>query len=167
MVSCRGAATLSSSSIIDLRGTGGDKQHDTAPGSGITLSDSAAGGGAGGYLAVQALTGVTMTGQVYANGGGGGGADSTDGGFCAFPGQEGQRTTTTAALGGMGCGSGGKGGKGGLEGTNPESGIGSTYGGGGGGSIGVVHAFTPSGVAPSITASSMSPVPATRPTATR
>lgn len=163
--SCRGATTVLPTAVIDLRGGGGLGQHDTTIGTGTTLSDCGGGGGAGGYLVIQGLTGVSVAGNIYANGGGGGGGSTCGDPPAGFPGSDGQRSITMQASGGMPCGSGGYGGLGGIEGTLAVTGSGSS--GGGGGSIGVVHVFTPTGVTPAITSANLSPVPTVRQAATR
>jgi hypothetical protein len=166
LAACRGTATLSSTSIIDLKGGGGNPQRDTIAGSQIQNSDCGAGGGAGGYLAVEALTGVTMTGQIWANGGGGGGGSSSNEPANGGVGSDGQRSIA-GANGGPGSGQGGAGGRGGFRGGNPLAGGGTTFAGGGGGSVGVVHVFTPTGVTPAITNTNMSPIPTLKMTPTR
>jgi hypothetical protein len=168
LIACRGRVTLANTSTIDVGGGGGGGQRDEILGAQISIGPCGAGGGAGGYVAVQGLTGITMAGGIYANGGGGGGgsnANDTSG----DPGGDGPRSTTAGGNGGTGNG-GGNGGDGGFRGGAPRAGGGSTSGSngaGGGGSMGFVHVFAPAAVTPSITNTNMSPTPLVRTTPTR
>jgi hypothetical protein len=168
LVACRGSATLNTGSTIDVRGGGGAAQRDTIFGAQIAQSDCGAGGGAGGYVVVEGLTGVTMSGGIYGNGGGGGGgntANDTSGGA----GGDGPRSVGAGGAGSAGNG-GGTGGNGGYRSGAPGLGGGTTSGtngGGGGGSMGVTHVFVPTGITPSVTTTNMSPLPTTHAALTR
>lgn len=166
LIACRGDATLVSTSTIDLRGGGGEGQYDTTAGAGVIPSNAGAGGGAGGYLVVEGLTALSMTGSIWANGGGGGGG-SSDEDTSAPAGQDGQRKNGQA-LGGVGNVT--TGGYGGFRFTNPIAGGGEStgsHGAGGGGSMGIIHIFVPPTVSANVTSTNMSPIPTTKIAKTR
>ena len=112
-----------------------------SPGAGAPMGRHGGGGaGAGGMIVFDALT-ITVSGPVYANGGGGGGGSST--GMAGSSGSE--PPALGGALGGTGGGTGGAGGagslgafvgSGGATGTTNNDG-----GGGGGGGAGVILQF--------------------------
>ena len=126
------AGTITVSGSINASGS---------PGAGAPAGRRGGGGaGAGGMIVFDAPT-ITVSGPVYANGGGGGGGSST--GSAGAAGSE--PPVVGGALGGIRGGSGGAGGVGslgagaggaGVSGTNNNDG-----GGGGGGGAGVILQF--------------------------
>jgi hypothetical protein len=168
LAACRGTVTTGTTSTIDVGGGGGEAQYDQILGGQIAQSTAGAGGGAGGYVAIEGLTGVVINGALYANGGGGGGGNTAND-IGGTAGGNGQRSTTVQATGGAGGGAGALGGRGGIRGTPPTAGGGTTSsaGAGGGGAVGVFHIFTPMGVTPMLNTTSTSPNPIARTTPTR
>lgn len=156
LVSCRG--TVSVTGIIDAGGGGG------AGGNSGSSPYGGAGGGAGGNVVLQGRM-VTVTGQVFANGGAGGsGKPFTTVNSVGVAGTDGM-ATTTCALGGTATDAS-PGGDGGCAQTSPTNGIkfrltpappSAPSGGGGGGSVGYFRAFTPAGVSPTLTPAAASP----------
>ena len=144
--------SITISGVINASGSGGAQGTD-----GQFASGGAGGGGSGGMIGLDAPS-ITVTGMVFANGGGGGGGggDSPD-----RHGQAGATATLAlvAAVGGPGGnGGGGRGGDGSVldgagatanNGTNPYCG-----GGGGGGGAGVIRVY---GVTPSSLGGMISP----------
>lgn len=137
-----GAVALIANSSIQIAGivnasgsAGGGGQH------GIGTAGGGGGGGSGGMIRLDAMT-VTVSGQVFANGGGGG-----EGASASNDGKAGLESTApggAGAGGSGGAGSGGDGGSGsfadmtgGFTGANGSNISGS--GGGGGGSAGVIQ----------------------------
>ncbi len=125
----------------------------------VSSSGGGGGGGAGGMIGLEAAR-ITVTGAVFANGGGGGA-----GGGNAGTGDAGRAGTdptaaTTAAAGGTGPNNGGNGGAGSVGSTAPvvgKNGSGSfpqCGGGGGGGGAGVIRVF---GVSPASIGGQVSP----------
>jgi hypothetical protein len=172
LAACRGSVTMAAGSIIDAGGGGGEGQHDTIFGAQIVQSAAGAGGGAGGYVVIEALTGITINGSVFANGGAGGGGNTANDPVSGATGSDGLRNATTQAPGGAGGGTGAVGGRGGVRGQTalpPTAGNGTTSnnGGGGGGAVGVFHFFTPTGVTPMFNSTTTSPLPSARITPTR
>jgi hypothetical protein len=158
LIACRGTVNVSAMGLIDAGGGGGTGGFDQIAGTQIAVT-SAAGGGAGGNVVLQGLR-VTVTGQVYANGGAGGGGTSSNDPAVGAAGEDGRRSTTPA-LGGAPSGSGGGGGNGGVGATVPAVGLmppvaGGTPGGGGA-SAGFLQTYTPMGVAPTLTPQTASP----------
>jgi hypothetical protein len=160
LIACRG--NLSITGVIDANGAGGRPNHDQVAQDGVfTNSKGSSGGGTGGYVVLQGL-GITLSGQIWANGGGGaGGGNVQDGG--GQMGSKGQRAQSAAA-GGVGNLS--TGGQGGANSANGTAGAGSTAGGGfaagGGGGAGVLQMYTPMGVTPVVTGATTSPPPVPR-----
>lgn len=158
LVACRGTITVSSTGLIDAGGGGGAGGFDTLPGIPTDFT-SGAGGGAGGNIVLQGL-GITVTGQLYANGGAGGGGTSFRDPAVAQDGEDGRRSTTPAR-GGAGAGLGGAGGSGGTGSALPQHGrmpadpAGTP--GGGGASAGFLQTYTPAGVTPILTPAMASP----------
>ena len=113
----------------------------------------AGGGGAGGTMVLQGKM-VSLTGQLFANGGGGGG-----GGTFGGQGEDGQRSILPAkgGLDGYLGASNRSGGNGGTD-VAPDTGKVSTPGaGGGGGAAGYILIYVPTGVAPVATPVVVSP----------
>ena len=155
LVSCRGTVAISGEINAAGGGAAGGTYLLVAP-----LGGS--GGGAGGHVVMQGVA-ITVTGKLFANGGGGGAGMRSDG----TPGNQGEDGTRglTAAQGGMaqsGEGGGGGGG-GGVAGSVPGIGLrlqtAGTSAGGGGGSNGFFQSYTPAGVEATLTPSQASPVP--------
>jgi hypothetical protein len=138
LVACRG--TLSVGGTIDAGGGGG-------VGIGQFSVIGAAGGGSGGNVVLQGLQ-VSLTGQLYANGGGGGGGNAS-----GVTGQKGQRSTSAASGGSSGMTDGG--GNGGAVAKAPTNG--NATNGAGGGSVGFLQTYTPAGVTPTLTPTVVSP----------
>nr|HEX4315524.1 hypothetical protein [Kofleriaceae bacterium] len=128
-------------------------------GGGVSLGGGG-GGGTGGFVGIDALASLSITGGIFANGGGGGGGAGVDGSGSSAPGTRGIDGGSAVAAGGRAGGvSGGSGGAGtngtaqpavdgrpanGPTGGGSGSGSGSGSstppgaGGGGGGGLGVV-----------------------------
>jgi hypothetical protein len=156
LIACRGRVFVTGT--IASSGGGGQGGFDRFFGGTIALV-SGGGGGAGGNVAIQGA-GITVTGQVFANGGGGGAGVATNDGD-GQPGADGTRSATTPASGGISLGPEGSGGAGGIQGTAPGVGLhppatGATAGGGGG-SVGFFQTYTPAGIAPALAPSMASP----------
>jgi hypothetical protein len=149
VVACRGA--LKVQGTVDVSGGGGHNGYLRDIGTGQLVYRAATGGGAAGMVVLQGLS-LSITGQLYANGGGGGGGGNGTGG----PGYEGQRSTAAAA-GGTGTATGGTGGAGGALGA-PQGGVSDTNGngGGGGGAAGFFFLYSP-GTADVVTPTAVSP----------
>ncbi|MCW5802271.1 MAG: hypothetical protein KIT31_07780 [Deltaproteobacteria bacterium] len=150
LVACRGA--LNVSGVIAAGGGGGI--GGLVLGNGIT---GGGGGGAGGYVVFQGLK-VTVTGEVYANGGGGGGGRVPSG--IGASGKDGDRSESCAAAAtfNMGEGAGGVGGCLAARPTNGKRPISAgTSPGGGGGSMGFFQSYTPTIDAAVLTPSAASP----------
>jgi hypothetical protein len=123
------------------------------------------GGGAGGMVVLQGRN-VSVTGQLFANGGGGGGG-KPDTGDTARGGRAPDGPISVAcASGGTSSSNGGVGGTGGCKAMNPGPGGKCSpmagrpsvpSAGGGGGSTGLLFAYTPAGVMPVLTPSAASP----------
>ena len=156
LISCHGRVSVTG--LIDAGGGGGIGGYhlfSTTPGGG---------GGAGGYVVLQGLD-VSVTGEMYANGGGGGaGANGSGTGTSVQDGHDGSLSESVAASGGnaqSGAGSGGAGGIAGIASQQPGNGRRSTVSGdgagGGGGSVGWLQSYTPAGVTPTLTPSHASP----------
>jgi hypothetical protein len=158
LIACRGEVSVSGT--IDAGGGGGQggKFGNTA-----FSTFAGAGGGSGGNVVLQGLS-ITVTGQLFANGGGGGAGMTHDGqgsGQPGLPGADGTRSIAEAASGGFAFGGAGSGGTGGRQAALPGVGLRSstTNGlpGGGGGSIGFFQTYTPTGIAPALAPSAASP----------
>lgn len=152
LTSCRGEVSITG--LIDVNGGGG--QGGLQEFGGANQYFFATGGGSGGTVVLQGQQ-VTVTGQIFANGGGGGG-----GGGLGMAGQDGQRATT-AALGGTPAPTSARG-NGGTGGTASAPANGqfvtgetSTGGAGGGGSAGFIITLTPDLVFPTLTPLAVSP----------
>jgi hypothetical protein len=140
--------------VVNASGSGGAQGTD-----GLGASGGAGGGGSGGMIGLDAPA-ITVTGQLFANGGGGGGGGGSQPNNHGQPGQT-STTALVAAQGGSGgTGGGGRGGNGsvlateaanGGNGSNPYCG-----GGGGGGGAGIIRVF---GVAPASLGGMISPPP--------
>jgi hypothetical protein len=154
LASCDG--TVHISGTVSVAGGGGP----SGPG---FVEFSGVGGGAGGTVVIEAAT-IDITGSVFANGGGGGqgwflGASPTAG----MSGQDGTLSDTTAAAGGADSFAGGTGGQGGIANASANSMIGAPPDkidagpGGGGGSVGFLQTYTPTGVTPTLTPAHASP----------
>jgi hypothetical protein len=141
LIACRG--TVSVSGTIDANGGGGGGGRDTNLG-GTQAYFGGAGGGAGGYIAMQGYevrVSNTLGNGIYATGGAGGGGCTGDN-CVGNAGQDGQRSSTRA-IGGAPIGEGGGGGGGGT-GSPPTAGLASFYSpGGGGASLGRCQTFVP------------------------
>lgn len=162
LVSCRGKVNVGG--VIDAGGGGGAGGFYY-----LSAALPGGGGGAGGYVVLQGLD-VSVTGEMYANGGGGGAGCAGDGTGCTIvsgsstDGQDGLRSESLPAAGGQpptGAGAGGAGGVLGIAQMNPTGGkhptaTGDTAGGGGG-SVGFFQSYTPAGVTPTLTPSHASP----------
>lgn len=144
LVACRGDVTVDG--LIDVGGGGGAGGAIHA-----TLPVGAKGGGAGGYVVMQGWM-VTVSGKVYANGGGGG--EGYTGSATGSTGADGTRSASSGAQGGAG-GGGGAGGAGATKVTG--AGIGLHSGGGGGGGLGFLQTYTPANVQPTLTPTESSP----------
>lgn len=145
-IACRGAVTASG--LIDAGGGGGHL--------GDLAANYGAGGGSGGFVALQALQ-VSVSGRVYANGGGGGDGKSTIN--FSLSGSDGYRSSDYPG-GAFLSHDGGYGGPGelrlhaarpGTRGTGERA-------GGGGGAMGSLQVFTPSGVTPALAPADASPM---------
>lgn len=156
LISCRGAITVSGT--IDAGGGGGQGGFALLGGRFPAL-----GGGAGGYVLLQAKA-IEITGRLFANGGGGGAGLGTDINAPVVNGADGLRSATMAAPGSAGTNGAGFGGKGGVATTSPTKGGKSTATpaedaspGGGGGSVGFLQVYTPTGIQPMISTATASP----------
>lgn len=147
-------SSLTISGAINASGSGGAQGTD-----GQFASGGAGGGGSGGLIGLDAPS-ITVTGQVFANGGGGGGGGGDEPTRNGQPGSTPTTALTAAAGGPGGTGGGGRGGDGSVlagagatanNGTNPYC-----AGGGGGGGAGIIRVY---GVAPSSLGGSISPPP--------
>src|SRR5262249_45073430 len=118
------------------------------------------GGGAGGNVVVQGLA-ITVTGQLYANGGGGGAGWLMGSSQFGQSGTDGTRSISVSAPGGVSFSGEGAGGAGGRLGTAPGVGLAPTNSnalpGGGGGSIGFFQTYAPAGATIALTPSAASP----------
>lgn len=141
-VSCRGTVTVGG--VIDGNGGGG------AAGDLAQTVTQPRGGGSGGTIVLQGKN-VTVTGELYANGGGGGG-----GGIGAGAGGNGPRSTGVA-LGGTATSGNGRGGNGGANNILPAVGSAGSFPGAGGGSTGYILVYTPANVFPALTPMTVSP----------
>lgn len=154
VISCRGTVTISGT--IASGGGGG-------LGGPVGATAAGFGGGSGGYVALEGRM-IVLTGQLFANGGGGG-SGAHDNGTAGVAGSDGLRATAAAPGGGAIVGVGGAGGfaavaptAGLKKGTVQKQGVLITTGpGGGGGSVGFLHTYTPMGVTPTLTPSMVSP----------
>lgn len=152
LIACRGAVSVTGTVRA---GGGGGSGGPTA----IGICGPGFGGGAGGYIVLQGKK-VVVTGGVFANGGGGGAGCRANLAF-GTNGLDGLASDTMAAPGGTpenGEGHGGDGGVGsrpptvgGKPTTNPGT------AGGGGGSVGFVQVYTPSGEEPMLSSATASP----------
>ena len=153
LVSCRGTVDVAGEINAAGGGGAGGAFFLTAPLGG-------AGGGAGGYVVLQGLA-VTVTGKLFANGGGGG-AGMRSNQTTGTHGSEGERSSIAASGGAASTGEG-VGGNGGTDNATPVSGgrlnTAGTSAGGGGGSVGFFQSYTPAGVAATLTPSAASPLP--------
>ncbi len=152
LVSCHGAVSISGT--ISAGGGGGVSAVPfLAPLPGF-------GGGAGGTVVVQGLS-LEISGSVYANGGGGGGGITAAAPTMGSAGTDGLLSDAQAAPGGNTENGAGAGGFGGYVGNTPYFGsmptAGSATAGGGGGSVGFLLTYTPSGVTPTVTPAHASP----------
>lgn len=156
LISCR--ARVSVTGLVDAGGGGGFGGYHFFAGT------PGGGGGAGGYVVLQGLD-VSVTGEMYANGGAGGaGNDSSGTGTSLQDGADGSLSDSMPAHAGAahtGAGAGGTGGLAGIASQNPGNGHRSTVSGdgagGGGGSVGWFQSYTPAGVTPTLTPSHASP----------
>lgn len=157
LISCRGIVAISG--LVDAGGGGGRAGRLTADQSVPPefFPVHATGGGAGGTVVVQGMA-ISITGQIFANGGGGGGAHGTDNtGQPGDPtnGSDGLRSTM-AAPGGLAVFGGGNGGTGGT--SPPGGGVKSDSApGAGGGSAGFILTYTPEFVFPTLAPVAVSP----------
>jgi hypothetical protein len=155
IISCR--STVSVAGLIDAAGGGGGGGHYVN----FTTHFPAGGGASGGNVVIQGMN-VSITGQLFANGGGGGAGENSQELFESFgdPGQKGRRSSATAQ-GGPGLNGGGTGGTGGagvlFGGSGGAPSIASGFGGAGGGSTGFLQTYTPQNVTPTITPTEASP----------
>lgn len=151
LVSCRGAVQVSGA--INAAGGGGKG------GTYALVSVPGFGGGAGGYVVLQAKE-ITVTGQLFANGGGGG-AGYRENGAAGAPGEDGTMSATASAAGGAPLLGEGAGGRGGVDGTPPTVGRKPTtspaLAGGGGGAAGFFQTYTPIDRAPVLQPTAISP----------
>jgi hypothetical protein len=131
-----------------------------ASGGNFALPFPPRGGGAGGNIVIQGRT-VSITGSVFANGGGGGEGWQPTTGVKGESGLDGAASDASGGAGGRALGGAGYGGNGGwvgvpaLGGQHP-----SAMGGGpgaGGGSVGFLQIYTPTSVTPTVTPSHVSP----------
>jgi hypothetical protein len=150
LVSCHG--TVSVSGAINVGGGGGLGGNDSF------LPLPAIGGGAGGNVVIQGQT-VSITGQLFANGGSGGGGWHADG-STGLGGSD-ALLDNAPALGRSPVDGAGKGGNGGYGTTPPTDGTHPTQNptgpAGGGGSVGFLQTYTPNGVTATLTPSKISP----------
>jgi hypothetical protein len=151
VASCHGEVRVTG--IVNAGGGGG------AAGIALFLPGFAQGGGAGGNIVIQGVS-VSITGQVYANGGGGGGGWRTGGGE-GVPGADGSLSESAGASGGNVDGGSGRGGSGGYKNMPPTNGthptVNNSGAGAGGGSVGFLQTYTPSGVTATLTPAHVSP----------
>ena len=143
-IACRGSLRVSG--LIDAGGGGGHK--------GDTLSNFGAGGGSGGFIALQGLD-VTVTGRVYANGGwGGDGRPSA--GTTWRNGYDGARSRSISFF--EAAHDGGLGGRGAVATGAAWAGTGNGQrASGGGGAMGAIQTFTPAGMSPGLVPAEVSP----------
>ncbi|MDB4962133.1 MAG: hypothetical protein JWP01_2132 [Myxococcales bacterium] len=146
LISCHGKVSVSG--IITSAGGGG------------WFFVLAGGGGAGGNVVLQGAQ-VSVTGEVYANGGGGAAGAAAGQTAGIMSGADGTSSDLSPALGGTSQGGGGRGGDGGTKSGMPRAGSAPTAAGGkpggGGGSMGFFQTYTPMGVVPILTPSHSSP----------
>lgn len=152
LISCRG--TVSVTGTIDAGGGGGS---GGALFLGVPTGGSA--GGSGGNVVLQGAN-VSVTGNLFANGGAGGAGKPTTQAN-GTSGEDGRRSTS-AAMGGLtGISGNGAGGNGGASGVTPKTGKRFTEAGagagGGGGSVGFLQTYTPAGIQPTLTPALTSP----------
>jgi hypothetical protein len=151
LVSCHGVVSISGT--VNAGGGGGQS------GVPFFVPLPGFGGGAGGTVVVQGL-GIDITGQVFANGGGGGGGIGLSN-LTGSNGADALLSDSQAAPGGNNQSGAGVGGFGGYIGNTPYFGTmpssGSATPGGGGGSVGFLLTYTPTGVTPTITPAHVSP----------
>lgn len=153
IISCTGEIVVSG--VIDAGGGGGPGGFKSG-----SMHFGGGGGGSGGHIVLQGRH-VTVTGQMFANGGAGGSGkpDTTDAAV-GTPGADGTRSADCAAGGGP-RGGGGSGGCSEPPGDGKRwvlvAGTSQPSGGGGGGSAGFLRVFTPTGVTPTLTPTSVSP----------
>jgi hypothetical protein len=161
-VVCHGP--LSVSGLLDAGGSGGSGGYfDPSTGANGSYYGGR-GGGAGGQLLFQARS-ITISGTVFAMGGGGGaGKPNTSTTAVGSAGVSGRRDTM-CARGGIGGANGGAGGPGGCLSQSPGNGgafvptnnmVLSTAGGGGG-SVGFLRTAMPAGLSPTMTMATVSP----------
>lgn len=154
LISCRHDVLIDG--LVAAGGGGGIGGHVHIPVATAPYPVGGGGGGSGGMVVIQGL-GIIVSGRMSANGGGGGcgkpsagaaGADGTDGRDSFSP--------PMACIPGSNEGSGGSGGASILA---PQVGGASTGGtpGGGGGSVGFLKTYMPSGAIPALTPTSVSP----------
>ena len=153
LISCRGSVNVNTAGVINAGGGGG------IAGFFLLIPFSSFGGGAGGNVVIEG-TAVTITGQVFANGGGGG--QGYNGSTLGSHGDDGPASDAIPARGGNLIGAGGIGGDGGIIGAIlPGSGHHPTTTnstpGAGGGSVGFLQTYTPDGVVPDLSPSHVSP----------
>jgi hypothetical protein len=156
LIACRGEVQISG--VIDAGGGGGSGGADLIAGAQLEFN-AAAGGGSGGYVVIQGLD-VTVTGRLFANGGGGGGgAGAND--LVGARGGDGTRSSANAATAGAPSSTaGGAGGTGGIGAQLPGTGKhppGGGTAGGGGGATGAFIVRVPAGVTPTKTPLDISP----------
>lgn len=160
LIACRG--TIDVAGTVDAGGGGGTGGGDHYPAAGTASAPGGApGGGSGGFVVFQGVH-VTITGKLYANGGGGGAGCAGDN--CrGLPGSDGLRSTSGAPGGdsaGNTCGGGIGGSTSNAPGTGENTFSNASAGaGGGGGSMGRFLAFTPSGQPPMLSPMQASPNP--------
>jgi hypothetical protein len=142
LISCSGELRVTGT--IEAGGGGGGAGGD-AFSNFVTFLTGGGGGGAGGYVVLQGAS-VTVSGKLFANGGGAGSGCSTSN--CV--GVNGEDAAQIRARGGGGIGLGGAGGGGGFDAALPGFGSAGTSPGGGGGSTGRFQIFTPATVTPSL-----------------
>jgi hypothetical protein len=148
LISCRGEVAVTGT--IDAGGGGGRGCSAQLPNPTVYAS----GGGSGGTVVLQGMT-ISVTGQIYANGGGGGG-----GGEVGNHGTDGTRSTMRAG-GGSPSGINVMSGFGGFGGATQAPANGERESGGfpgaGGGSAGYILTYTPQFVFPTLTPFAVSP----------
>ncbi len=132
-------SSITISGALDASGAGGGGGGD-----GLNSAAGGGGGGAGGMIGLDAPS-ITVTGSVFANGGGGGGGGGGQAGNVGTPGADPTAAQTAAAGGQGGQGGGGNGGLGSVGTTTGGTGTNGnqqyTAGGGGGGGAGVIHVY--------------------------
>jgi hypothetical protein len=154
-ISCRD--TVSVFGMLDAGGGGGYGGRFALFSNDV---ESPRGGGAGGNVALQGMR-VTVTGYVFANGGGGG-AGKPSLGMQGRDGADGIRSDAEPAQGGASQNDGeGAGGNGGTGSSPPGPGNRRTSSiagaGAGGGSTGFFQTYTPAGITPTLTPVAASP----------